>query len=111
MGAHKIITAALAAALVVTSTEASAASQPAPQPQSSWLALSMLTPGGSIGLGGAAAQLPPPDNAPAPQAHGAATTPPVPVIAIWLATLAMSIYILTREHHGHFVFPRPGSPA
>ena len=111
MRAQKTITAALAAALVLTSGEASAASQPASQPQASWLALSMLTPGGSIGLGGAAAQLPPPENAPPPHPYGTATTPPVPVIAIWLATLAMGVYILTREHHGHFVFRSGISPA
>ena len=34
-----------------------------------------------------------------------------PSDAIWLATLAMAVYILTREHHGHFFFPPRNSPA
>jgi hypothetical protein len=72
----------------------------------------MLTPGGSIGLGGAAAQLPPPDNSPPPPpGYGAVQTPPIPVITIWLATLATAIYILTRNHHGRFFFPPRNSPA
>jgi len=115
MNSRKIVTAALSASLVVSSTAATAASAPTPAPasnaQASWLALSMLTPGGAIGLGGAAMQLPPPDNAPPPHDYGAAPTPPIPVIAIWLATLATAVYILTREHHGQFFFPPHNSPA
>ena len=114
MRARKIVAAAVSASLVFGSTEAAAASvspsAPAPNPQASWLALSMLTPGGASGLGGAAVQLPPPDNAAPPHAYGTVQTPPVPVIAIWLATLATAVYILTREHHGRVLFPSRISP-
>jgi hypothetical protein len=34
----------------------------------------------------------------------------MPVIVIWLATLATAVYILTRHHHGRFFFPVPNSP-
>ena len=64
----------------------------------------MLTPAGSIGLAGAAIQPPqttPGDYAPPPQAGGENRTPPIPVIAIWLAEVAVVIYILTKHHHGH----------
>ena len=112
MRARKTVAVALTASLVFGSTAATAAPAPiASNPQTSWLTRSMLTPGGAIGLGGAAVQLPPPDSAPPPHAYGAAPTPPVPVIAIWLATLATAVYILTREHHGHFFFPPRNSPA
>jgi hypothetical protein len=112
MRARKIVTAALSASLVFGSTGATAAAAPtASNPQSSWLALSMLTTGGAIGLGGAGVQLPPPDNPPPPHAYGAAPTPPIPVIAVWLATLATAVYILAREHHGRVFFPSRISPS
>jgi hypothetical protein len=115
----RIASGAIVAALLFSSTASGAASvaaQPAQvQPaQNSWLTLSMLTPSGTIGLAGAAVQPgPPPDNPPPPgppPAYGSSQTPPIPVIAIWLATLAMAIYILSRHHHGRFFFPVPNSP-
>jgi hypothetical protein len=117
----KIASCAVAAALVASSTATGAASLPAPaQPvgasqaaQSSWLALSMMTQGGAIGLAGAAAQpdgaaLPPPPPPP-PRGYGSVQTPPIPVIAVWLATVAMAIYIATIDHRGHGQFPLPNS--
>jgi hypothetical protein len=95
--------------LVASSTAAVAATAPAPA-RNGWLALSMLTPSGSVALGGtgvAAAQpeAPPP---PPPQYHGGIGTPPLPVILIWLAVLGVDIYILTKNDHHH---PIPNSPA
>jgi hypothetical protein len=108
--------AAVAASLVVSSTASVAAAMPpaaaAPQAsQASWLTLSMLTPTGAIGLAGAAAQpaadVPPPP--PPPGYENSNRTLPLPVIAIWLAEIALAVYILTKNHHGHFVFPNsPG---
>jgi hypothetical protein len=114
----RIAASAVAAALVVSSTAAGAAPLPAPAaPQtalSPWLALSMMTQGGTIGLGGAAARpenaLPPPPPPP-PPGYGSVQTPPIPVIAVWLATLAMAIYIATADHRGHGEFPLPNSAA
>lgn len=116
----RIASGAIVAALLFSSTASGASAVAAPTAalpvQNSWLALSMLTPGGTIGLTGAAAaqpgaasdNLPPPP--PTPPVYGGVQTPPVPVIIIWLATLATAIYILTRHHHGKFFFPVPNSP-
>lgn len=111
---------ALAAAALVFSTAGTAVAAPASSPPtaanaqqpSPWLALSMLTPAATIGLGGAVAQ---PGNGndqapPPPPVFGSVQSPPVPVIAVWLATVAMAVYILSHEHHGRFIFPHPNSP-
>jgi hypothetical protein len=115
----RIASLAVATALVVSSTASGAATtSPAASTanaQSSWLALSMLTSSGAIGLAGTAAQPapgmdnpPPLSPAPPPRSNGVAGVP-IPVIAIWLAELAVAIYILTKHHRGHFVFPNsPG---
>jgi len=104
----RIVSGAAAFALLVSSAAgaASTPSSPAPQTQNGWVTLSMLTPNGAMGLAGSTAQ-PAPDTSPV---RADVPTPPIPVIAIWLATLAMAIYILTRDHHGRFSFPRPISP-
>jgi hypothetical protein len=104
-----------AAALVLSSAPTSAApaaAAVAPAPASPWLALSMLTPSGSVGLAGAAVQATPAaDNPPPPPpAYRGIPTPPIPVIVIWLATVATAVYILTKNHHGHGQFPQPNSP-
>jgi hypothetical protein len=69
----------------------------------------MLSPAGSIGLAGAAAQpaeAPPPPPPPGVVVeengyHGV----PLPVIGIWLAGIALAVYIATKSHHGRFIFP------
>jgi len=107
---------AVAAALVFDSTAGIAASAPPATPpqasQASWLTLSMLSPSGAIGLAGAAAQpatdVPPPGPPPPPE-DNAYRGVPLPVIGIWLAGIALAVYILTRTHHGRFIFPT--SPA
>ena len=115
----KVASAAVAVALVFSSTAGVAASAPpvaAPQTsQVSWLTLSMLTPSGAIGLGGAAAQPaaevppPPPSGPPPPPEENAYNGVPLPVIGIWLAGIALAVYILTKNHRGRFSFPT--SPA
>ncbi|HWI89001.1 MAG TPA: hypothetical protein VNS11_07165 [Sphingomicrobium sp.] len=115
----RIASGAVVAALLFSSTASGAASVAAPataQPaQDSWLTLSMLTPAGTLGLAGAAAVQPgpPTDNPPPPPpppAYGSIQSPPIPVIVVWLATLATAVYILTRHRHGRFFFPVPNSP-
>ena len=112
----KIAAAAVTAAILFDSTAAVAASAPAgaaPQTSAvSWQTLSMLSPAGSIGLAGAAAQPaadqppPPPPPGPPPPEGNAVHGVPLPVIGIWLAGIALAIYILTRNHgRGRFVFP------
>jgi hypothetical protein len=106
----RIASGAIVWALLLTPVASEAAPAPSAQ-QNSWITLSMLTPGGAIGLAGTAAQPPEANNAaPMPPAYGSPQTPPIPVIGIWLATVAMAVYILAREHHpGRFSFPRPVS--
>jgi hypothetical protein len=68
----------------------------------------MLSPSGAIGLAGAAAQ-PASDVPPPPPDGNAYRGVPLPVIGIWLAEVALAIYILTRNHHGRLSFPNsPG---
>jgi hypothetical protein len=107
--AFRIASAAVAAALVFDSTAGIAASAPpATPPQASWLTLSMLSPSGAIGLAGAAAQpatdVPPPGPPPPPE-ENAYRGVPLPVIGIWLAGIALAVYIATRNHRGRFIFP------
>jgi hypothetical protein len=114
----RIASAAIVAALLFSSTASGAASVSAPAgpaaARNDWLTLSMLTPAGTLGLAGAAVQPGPPTDAPPPppppRAFGSVQSPPIPVIAIWLATLATAIYILTRHNHARFFFPVPNSP-
>jgi hypothetical protein len=112
----RIASAAVAAALIFDSTAGIAASaRPATTPQASqasWLTLSMLSPSGAIGLAGAAAQPatdvpppPPPPGPPPPPEDNAYRGVPLPVIGIWLAGIALAVYIATRNHRGRFNFP------
>src|SRR4051794_12348315 len=94
--ASRIASAAVAAALVFDSTTGIAANAPPATPsQASWLTLSMLSPSGGIGLAGAAAQpateVPP--GPPPPPPEDAYTGVPLPVIGIWLAGIALAVYI------------------
>jgi hypothetical protein len=113
----KLLLLAGSAALVASST-AAVASAPSPQPSSvgPWTMLSMLTPSGAVALGEASAAAQPqpdvPPAAPPPMAdssaRGGMPTPPLPVIALWLADIGLMVWIATRHHH-HVRFPN--SPA
>ena len=112
----RIASAAVAAALIFDSTAGVAAtaspSTPPQASQASWLTFSMLSPAASIGLAGTAAQpatdVPPPPPLPGPPPEGNAYNGvPLPVIGIWLAGIALAVYIATRNHRGRFSFPQP----
>ena len=112
----RITATALAVALLSSPTAAVGATSTAPQaPQVSWQTLSMLSPTAAIGFASAEQANPAPplrESAPPPLSDdGAMGAPPLPVIGIWLATIVTAIYILTRDHHGHGIFPTPNSPA
>lgn len=114
----RIASAAVAAAMLFDSTAGIAATTPPAAPaqasQTSWLTLSMLSPTGAIGLAGTAAQPatdvpPPPPEGPPPPDGNAYRGVPLPVIGVWLAEIALAVYILTRNHGGRFSFPNsPG---
>jgi hypothetical protein len=93
--------------IVANSTAARASTTPPPPNGDPWLALSMLTPSGSIGLAGAAVAAQPEAPPPPPPHYTGSSTPPLPVIALWLGVIAVDIYLLLRHdhHHGH-----PNSP-
>jgi hypothetical protein len=108
----------MVAAILFDSTAAIAATAPPTTPPqasaASWLTLSMLTPTGAIGLAGTAAQpaadqpTPPPPPGPPPPEGNAVSGVPLPVIGIWLAGIALAVYILTKSHGGgRFSFPQP----
>jgi hypothetical protein len=110
----RIAATAVTAAILLDSTVAVAATPaPAAPPQASaasWMTLSMLTPTGAIGLAGTAAQPaadqpPPPPGPPPPREENGVSGVPLPVLGIWLAEIALAVYILTRSHHGRFRFP------
>ena len=112
----RIAAAAVTAAIIFDSTAAVAQGAPfaAPQrAQTSWMTLSMLSTSGAVGLAGAAAQpaadQPPPPGPPPPRDENGVAGVPLPVIGIWLAEIALAVYILTKSHHGRFSFPN--SPA
>jgi len=100
---HLVASAVISISLIANSTAAvAAAAPPQPGPGSGWLALSMMTPSGATGLGGAAVAAAQPEGPPpAPPEYRGSSTPPLPVIAVWLAVLAADVYILTRHHHNH----------
>src|SRR6185503_16437378 len=109
-----IASAVLSISLIASSTAATASTATPISAPPAWAALSMLTPSGAIALQGAAvaaaqteAPPPPPPPPPPPQSTGF-TTPPIPVIAVWLAVIAVDIWILTKNHHHHNF---PNSPA
>lgn len=105
-----IATSAVASSIVMSSNAAAAPAAPiAPQQQSAWLALSAMTPAGAAALGtaGVAAQPTYDDR----NGYGGPTVGPVPlpVILIFIAVLALDIYLLTRGHHDHEALV-PNSP-
>src|SRR5690349_13540955 len=93
----KTMLSAGSAAVLFTSTAASANSAPTPVAQaatpSGWLALSMLNTSGTVGLGDAAAQPgPPPEAQPSGDPYEAGGIPTL-VIAFWVLTVAAMVYI------------------
>ena len=94
-----VASAVLSISLLANSTAASAASAAQPSTGNAWLTLSMLTPSGAAGLGGAAVAAAQPKRR--LTEYQGSSTPPLPVIAVWLAVLAADVYILTRHHHHH----------
>lgn len=104
-----IASAVVSLSLIANSTVAAAAAAPPPPSGDPWLMLSMLTPSGAAALGStgvAAAQ--PAGPPPSPQQYTGPSTPPLPVILVWLAVLGADIYLLTKNNHTH---PVPNSPA
>jgi hypothetical protein len=47
----------------------------------------------------------PPPGPPPPPEENAYRGVPLPVIGIWLAGIALAVYIATRHHRGRFDFP------
>jgi hypothetical protein len=94
----------------IAGAETTSPPAPAPQAQSSWAALSMMSPVGATALGGAAvAAQPVPPPPPPGYYQDRLPPPPIPVLLVWLATLLVIIYIATRhDHHPETV---PNSPA
>lgn len=100
--------------LIVGSTAAAASTQAvapaAATPVSNgWMTLSMLTPASASVLGGSSAVAPQPEGPPPPPPPGyysRSGTPPLPVIIVWLATIGVFIYIITKGNSSH----RPNSP-
>lgn len=98
----RIVAAIVAIATVTSSTASIASTPPAPpdQARSPWVTLSMLTPAGASALSASATAvaaqpetLPPPP----PAVEGRGFHPPLAVIAVWLADIALMIYIATRD--------------
>jgi hypothetical protein len=95
---------------MVATSPATAATAPPPAPtaqtQNPWIALSMLTPVSASALGGSAAVAAQPEGPPPPPPPDAGPGfPPIPVIGIWLATIILAIYIVTKnDDPGHFQF-------
>lgn len=120
---RKAIAVVIVSVSLVTSSTAAVASAPVPPPApNSWLTLSMLTPSGAAVLGSTAlaaaqpATVTCPDGAvvangapcPGPVVYTRPGFPPIPVIAVWLATLAVAIYIGSKSR-SHAT--TPNSPA
>lgn len=122
---RKAIAAVIVSVSLITSSTAAVGSTPlsarAAAPNS-WLTLSMLTPSGAASLGSTAVAAAQPATVTCPDgtvvANGAPCPgpvvytrpgfPPIPVIAVWLATLAVAIYVVSKSR-SHAT--TPNSPA
>jgi len=101
---HTTITAVTALAFAASSTSGMASTVPSAGPQQArhpWVTLSMLTPAGANAMAGSAAVVAAqPDAVPPPQpvvVEDPGFHPPLAVIAIWLANIALMIYIATHD--------------
>lgn len=100
----RTMSAVVALAVAASSTAGVASTLPPPagpqQARSPWVTLSMLTPAGASALSGsaaaAAAQPGTPPPPPPAVVEGRGFHPPLAVIAVWLADIALMIYIATR---------------
>jgi hypothetical protein len=108
-----LVSASTAYAAQTTSAPTSAATAASTTPSingqihNPWLALSMMDPNAAVALGGAAVAAQP-DQGPPPQYNGGFTTPPIPVLVIWLAWLGLFVWIVSKHHAGHFEPVSPG---
>jgi len=107
--ASRLLAMAAGAAMLISSTAAAASPPSAPAsapPANPWVTLSMLNPAGAAALGGAAAAVqpdyPPPEGGPA----GIGGIP-WPVIAVWLAVIALDIYLLVKDDNDEEEFASP----
>jgi hypothetical protein len=95
-----VASAVVSAAMVCSSTSAVAAPAVPATPSSPWVTLSMLNPAGAAALGGTAGAQPA-DYVPGEATDdGRGFHPPLPVIAVFLAVIALNIWIFTRKNHG-----------
>ena len=115
----KLASTAAALALMVGSSGASAAGNPAPNSApDAWVTFSQLNPAGATALAGssaassaslagaAAAAQPAEDSGYRPNPF------PWPVAVVLLGVIATAIYIeFIEKHHGRVTFPNPNSPA
>ena len=98
----RTVSAVVALALAASPVQGAASTVPATpdQARSPWVTLSMLTPAGASALyasataGAAQPETPPP---PPPAVEDRGFHPPLAVIAVWLADIALMIYIATRD--------------
>lgn len=112
---RRSIAAVVVSVSLIASSTAAVASAPSPTPNS-WLALSMLTPSGAAELASTAvaaaqpATVTCPDGTvvangapcPGPAVYTRPGFPPIPVIIVWLAVLAVGIYIISKgRSHAH----------
>ena len=90
---------------LIGSSTAAVASTSVPAPASnSWLTLSMLTTNGGAVVNGTAVAAAQPESPPPPPPPGYSAgpgVPPIPVLAVLLAVIAVDIYIATRGNHHH----------
>ena len=100
-----VASAVISLSLVASSTAAVAANESAPA-SNGWMQLSMLTPSSAAVLDSSAVAAAQP-NVPPPgyYDHGPGT-PPIPVIIVWLLTIGVFIYIITKGNSSQ----RPNSP-
>lgn len=124
---NAIASASVIAGLLTSSMASAAPLTPvaASQASNAWLTLSMLTTTGAAELASTAVAATQPVTSPpttktcpdgavvpidapcGPTGYTGPSTPPIPVLLIWLAVLGVDIYILTKNHHHH---PVPNSP-
>ena len=108
----KLVASAIISLSLIGSSTAAVASAPAPASQAplpGWTTLSMLNASGAAALGNAGVAAAQADVPPPARYERGLPTPPLPVILVWLAVIAVDIWILTKDDNdGPGV---PNSPA